>query len=549
MMFSFLSRSRSKRSTTPGQIAVSDPKVVQSLAFHGLTEEDLGIVAAWKAELMAKVDQLVDSFYSHIRKFPEAWSIVNKHTTVDRQRPLISRYLATMLEGRIDDAYLGYRTTVGRRHDDIDLDANYYVGMYGVIQEYCQKTLADAGATQAEMMDFSRAFSRVVQVDIALVIEALMESRREKMEALAQEVAVERDEAVKFLTHLGNVLQRVARGELTCRLEGEFSGDYGRIASALNDTLGSLDQSLAQVAAAAEQVAAASSEISSTTTDIANGANQQAEASQEATASLSEISSMTRQNTINAKEARALADNARSSSQQGMESMTRLTQAIDKIKASSDATAKIVKTIDEIAFQTNLLALNAAVEAARAGEAGKGFAVVAEEVRNLAMRSAEAARDTADLIDESVKNSQEGVAINSEVLTHLRQINDQSGSVQAVLEEIATGSDQQDKGVEELNQVMDQINDVIQRNAAASEEGASAAAELSAQAAELRTLVARFSLSGHDGPSVPVPSPSMSVVPSAPPATAAPEEPQNGSAASAQMIPFDEEEEAVLQEF
>ncbi|MDQ7087244.1 MAG: protoglobin domain-containing protein [Acidobacteriota bacterium] len=316
-MFSFLSRSRSTRPACKGQIVVSDPKVAQMLAFHGLTEEDLGIVAAWKGELMANVDALVDSFYDHIKSFPEAWQFVTSHTSVDRQKPLITRYLATMLEGRIDDTYLSYRATVGQRHDDIDLDANYYVGMYDVIQNFCQKTLLEAGATQEELFQFTGSFSRVIRVDIALVIEALMQARRRKMEALAKEVAHERDKAVSFLKRLGDVLRRVAEGELTCRLEGEFEGEYGRISTSLNEALGSLDESLAQVASAAEQVAAASSEISATTTDIANGANQQAEASQEAASSLSQISSMTRQNSINSQEARALADNARNSSQQG----------------------------------------------------------------------------------------------------------------------------------------------------------------------------------------------------------------------------------------
>jgi methyl-accepting chemotaxis protein len=175
--------------------------------------------------------------------------------------------------------------------------------------------------------------------------------------------------------------------------------------------------------------------------------------------------------------------------------MQRLSEAMEKIKASSDSTAKIVKTIDEIAFQTNLLALNAAVEAARAGDAGKGFAVVAEEVRNLAMRSAEAAKNTANMIEESVRNAEGGVALNLEVLAKLQEINGQANKVGEMMAQISSGSEQQQSGIDQITTAMEQMNQLTQQNAASSEESASAAEELSGQAEELRTMVAQFKLS------------------------------------------------------
>ena len=194
-----------------------------------------------------------------------------------------------------------------------------------------------------------------------------------------------------------------------------------------------------------------------------------------------------------------MAESTSSSAGQGVEKMRALSDAISRIKTSSDNTAKIVKTIDEIAFQTNLLALNAAVEAARAGDAGKGFAVVAEEVRNLAMRSAEAAKNTADLIEESVKNAEAGVAINQEVLKNLEEIDAEASQVTGVMAEIAEASGQQREAITQVNQAVDQVNQVTQEAAAASEEAAASSEELLAQAEEMQKMVSSFEITGSGG--------------------------------------------------
>jgi len=169
-----------------------------------------------------------------------------------------------------------------------------------------------------------------------------------------------------------------------------------------------------------------------------------------------------------------------------------MSENIEKIKASSDQTAKIVKTIDEIAMQTNLLALNAAVEAARAGEAGRGFAVVAEEVRNLASRSAQAAKNTADMIAESVKNASDGVKISHEVARSFEQITTSVKTMNELIAEIATASKEQAAGITQVNVAVGQMDKVTQQNAANAEESASASEELSSQAAELKSMVGQF---------------------------------------------------------
>jgi len=239
----------------------------------------------------------------------------------------------------------------------------------------------------------------------------------------------------------------------------------------------------------AEQVTAASTQVAAASQSLAEGATEQAASLEETSSSLEQMSSQTKQNAGNAQQANGLASVAKSAAQKGAESMGRMSTAIKDIQKSSDETAKIIKVIDEIAFQTNLLALNAAVEAARAGEAGKGFAVVAEEVRNLAMRSAEAAKNTTRLIEESVKNSQSGVAIAGEVSTVLNEIVGSVGKTTDLVGEIAAASQDQSQGIDQINTAVGQMDKVTQQNAANAEESASASEELSAQAESMNGVI------------------------------------------------------------
>ena len=295
------------------------------------------------------------------------------------------------------------------------------------------------------------------------------------------------------------VLNKMARRDLTARIDGEYRGEHAAIIQALNSSITQLDEGLQRVNDAAAQVANASQQISKGNQSIADGSSRQASSLEEVSSSLQELSAITEQNTSHAKQARELSEHATQSALKGVESMDRLSDSIKKIKSSSDETSKIVKTIDEIAFQTNLLALNAAVEAARAGDAGKGFAVVAEEVRNLAMRSAEAAKNTAQMIEESVQNAENGVDLNNEVLKDLQEINQHVDKVRQMMADITAASEQQAQGIQQVNEAVDHMNQVTQQTAANSEQTAGAAQEMAAQAEDLNTMVRSFKISKQNG--------------------------------------------------
>ncbi|MFH2053598.1 MAG: methyl-accepting chemotaxis protein [bacterium] len=253
--------------------------------------------------------------------------------------------------------------------------------------------------------------------------------------------------------------------------------------------VGPLRRIIDSLSSGSQQTASAAGQVSAASQELAEGASRQAAAIEETAASVEEMSSMTKQNASNAGQARDLSESAKSSAEKGITAMTRMSKAIDDIKQSSDSTARIIKTIDEIAFQTNLLALNAAVEAARAGEAGKGFAVVAEEVRNLAQRSAEAAKNTAEMIENSVNNADNGVAISKEVGEALAEIGEAATQVNRLVAEIASASKEQAEGIDQVNLAVGQMDQITQSNAASAEESASASEELSGQAEQLNFTV------------------------------------------------------------
>jgi methyl-accepting chemotaxis protein len=251
-----------------------------------------------------------------------------------------------------------------------------------------------------------------------------------------------------------------------------------------------------RLAAGSEQTSAAAHQVSAASQSLAEGASEQAASLEETSSSLEEMSSMTKQNAEHARKAKELAKQARQAADLGAQNVTTLNAAMGAIKTSSDEIAKIIKTIDEIAFQTNILALNAAVEAARAGDAGMGFAVVAEEVRNLAQRSAQAARETAAKIEGAIANTAQGVAVSAQVGQGLTEIAAQARQVDELVAEVAVASQEQNQGIEQLNVAVSQMDKVTQANAASAEESASAAEELRAQAegmketmGQLQTLV------------------------------------------------------------
>ena len=281
-------------------------------------------------------------------------------------------------------------------------------------------------------------------------------------------------------------------GDLTKRLDASAKDELGTMGGWFNTFVAKLESILAEIRRGAGEIDAGSSQVSATSQSVASGASQQAASLEEISASLEEMSAMTDRNAQNAGAAVSRSDDAQSRANACQEQMVRMSEAMCAIKQSSDSIAKVLKVIDEIAFQTNLLALNAAVEAARAGEAGKGFAVVAEEVRNLAGRSAQAARETAAMIEESTTRADRAVSLCGDVDASLRTIVDGTREVNELLAQIASASREQAQGIGQINSGVAELDKVTQQNAGNSEELAAESEETAAQVASLKQVVGQF---------------------------------------------------------
>ncbi|MBL7992730.1 MAG: hypothetical protein JNN25_14945 [Candidatus Kapabacteria bacterium] len=293
------------------------------------------------------------------------------------------------------------------------------------------------------------------------------------------------------------VLHELSAGTFNVTMQGAYKGDSLALKNALNQTIDSVSQTLAQVIAVVEQVSLGAQQVATASNDLAQGAQHQAAALEEISSSMTEIGAQTKLNAKGSEQANMLVQESQRTAELGTTEMERLTQAMNAISDGSRSISKIIKVIDEIAFQTNLLALNAAVEAARAGRHGLGFAVVAEEVRNLAARSAEAAKETADLIEGSIEKVQNGNALVGKTGEVLHRIAENSTVVAQNVAEIASASKEQSTAIDQISIGLNQIDSVTQQNTANTESSATAAEELSAQARELRALIARFQLSSN----------------------------------------------------
>jgi methyl-accepting chemotaxis protein len=272
--------------------------------------------------------------------------------------------------------------------------------------------------------------------------------------------------------------------------------DSDSMGLALQTMVNNLNDMFLEINSATDQVSVGSKQIADGAQALAQGSTEQASSVQELAASLSEVSNKTAENANMAKEAANLSNEIKASAEKGNQQMDQMMTAVTEINEASGSISKVIKVIDDIAFQTNILALNAAVEAARAGQHGKGFAVVAEEVRNLAAKSAEAAKDTSGLIENSIEKANLGMAMATETSESLKKIVEGINHNAEIISKIEHSSNDQSDAIKQINIGVDQVAQVVQQNSATAEESAAASEEMSGQSSMLQQLISQFKLKG-----------------------------------------------------
>lgn len=343
--------------------------------------------------------------------------------------------------------------------------------------------------------DFLNLIAAVAVVGLLAYIYEASSSGNLRNFSLQKEKSDQAAEKLQDLfSNVDDVMSGVSKGNLSKRITIKTEEYLDSLKTSINSALEMLSQTISKVMTASEEIDNGTSQVSSAAQSLANGSTQQAASLEEVSSSMDEIGSKAKTNSENAQQAQSLSNQTSDEVHRGNKQMESMLESMNKINETSSNVSKVIKVIDEIAFQTNLLALNAAVEAARAGKYGKGFAVVADEVRNLASRSAEAAKDTTTLIENSIVEVENGVKNANQTAEILKGFIENISKVADLIGEISLASQEQANGVAEVNTSLNQVNQVVQQNSSISEETASSSEELSSQAAILMDLMNRFRL-------------------------------------------------------
>ncbi|RFC62594.1 globin-coupled sensor protein [Fulvimarina endophytica] len=456
----------------------------------------------------ASLDGALDHFYRVVSQHGAMKAFFSSDQQLQGARSKQRGHWEALAEGKIDEAHAARTVRIGHAHVRIGLEPKYFVAGYGSL---LGKLVHDVVAAQWPKSGFGRgvgksqadktaraveALIRVALVDMEMSITTYLDelTRRasEKARLEQEQRAAEMRQVV--LGEVGTALARLAEGDLSQPMAGGLPAEFASVEHDFNNALERLRDIVGQVNQAAQQVDSGSSEIAVAADDLSRRTEQQAASLEETAAAMQELAGSVKHAADRAGEAAGNAKTSRSEAQRAEEVVGKATAAMNRIETSSKEIGMIIGVIDEIAFQTNLLALNAGVEAARAGEAGKGFAVVAQEVRGLAQRSAEAAKEIKQLIATSSSEIGIGVGLVSDTSSALLKIVSRAGEIETMLQAIAQSAQDQSRAISEVNGAIFQMDQTTQQNAAMVEQTAAVAKTLRDGAAELSGLTSQFTL-------------------------------------------------------
>lgn len=481
-------------------------QIGQRLDFMKLDQDARARIQNVREVINSAVPGALDAFYAQLLGFPETAHFFSgeKHVTGAKTRQ--ATHWARIAKGVFDQGYVDAVTAVGQVHARIGLAPRWYIGGYALIIEKLVtaiiearwpknafgKKLTGAADRAAEVSAVVKAALLDMDFAISVYLEASEAARiKVENEAKAAERAktVEREQAVAYVTE---AMAALAQGDLTHRIPADIPEEYRLIAEHFNDATSQIQEMVAAIKATTALIATSSHEINTGANDLSMRTEQQASALEETAATTEELAASVKTSAQASLQSVMLADDATKVAQEGGAIVQDMVDAMERIEAVSSKISEITSVIDGIAFQTNLLALNAAVEAARAGDAGRGFAVVAAEVRALAQRTTEAAKDITALTASSDLQVVEGVKLVRLAGQTLEQIVAASGRVSRTVNEISSAAGEQAHGIEEMAQTVGHMDQITQQNAALAEQSAASATTLGSQTVRLNELVGRF---------------------------------------------------------
>ena len=496
-----------------------DPSLNERLAFMDLDQDARGALRSVGPVIDREIGAALSGFYAKVRATPETRAFFGDAKQMDQASARQQGHWRNIAKAEFGDDYGQAVKTVGQVHARIGLEPRWYIGGYALVADHLMRAVVkdqwpkgmfakgDGGATAGAAVS---ALMKAVMLDMDIAISTYLEAIEAERQALEEQRRRDAASQAAIVSALGEALARVARGDLTARVNGEVASDFQALQSDFNNALRMLEEAMGQVAGATEGIRLGADEIGLAADDLSRRTEQQAASLEQTAAALDQITATVKTTASGAKQASAVIAAAKTDAERSGAVVSDAVAAMGQIETSSREIGKILGVIDEIAFQTNLLALNAGVEAARAGDAGRGFAVVAQEVRALAQRSAGAAKEIETLISTSTRQVEAGVSLVGQTGEALRGIVGKVAEIDGLVTGIASSAQEQSTGLHQVNIAVNQMDQVTQQNAAMVEQTTAATHSLKGQSAELGRLLGGFTLSG-SGRKAPPLAPAVSV--------------------------------------
>lgn len=472
----------------------------ERVAFMGLDDRAKSALRDLRPVIRKEIGPALKAFYDKVKASPETRKFFQDERHMDAASSRQAAHWDVIAQGQFDQTYVSAVRTVGQVHARIGLEPRWYIGGYAIVTDHLMRATIDAMWPRGMMSkgDSSKAgeavsaLMKAVMLDMDFAISIYLETIEAERQRLEQVRVASESAQNAVVAALGQALDSLAQGDLVSRLAVEVPAEFQKLKDDFNNAVGILEQTMSRVTAATDGIRGGSDEIGVAADDLSRRTEQQAASLEETAAALDEITSTVRRSAAGAKQASEVVAGAKSDAERSGVVVDQAVAAMGEIETSSREIGNIIGVIDEIAFQTNLLALNAGVEAARAGEAGRGFAVVAQEVRALAQRSADAAKEIKTLIGASTRQVEAGVGLVGQTGQALRGIVAKVAEIDTLIVQISASAQEQATGLHQVNTAVNQMDQVTQQNAAMVEQTTAATHALKGQTAELVALISAF---------------------------------------------------------